>query len=436
MFKSPRRTFFILLTVVLVALFLGLFLRGMIIQDFRRLLEDERLDLVRLVSSDIEGSYAKYKQWNGEDAADAAVRALLLGIQLKVVDANNDVVMDTEKALALLPLGRKASIVDAAGFSSDDKSADYHSYPLFLGGERIGSLEVKFLRTGKEDLFIRRSGIFVLVWSFLLAGPVLVLGILLSRKPAGLIGTPVRAAADSTEVLNAGMPVSEKAETAPSPETPDQEPEKEIPFQGGPELSIPADEEEREAMPDDDLDAGDEDMQPIPGDADRITTIVKGLDELAKAQALRSSMRKQPIELAEYLHDIVEKARGSVQGKDVTFNLECESNLSLSADPVCLTGIMANLLDNAAKAVKKEGTVTVSAAAEGEHVIFAVRDTGTGIRRKDLPHIFEQYYRASGGGIGLGLTIVKELVDACGGKIEVQTERGKGSIFTVRIPLS
>jgi signal transduction histidine kinase len=108
----------------------------------------------------------------------------------------------------------------------------------------------------------------------------------------------------------------------------------------------------------------------------------------------------------------------------------------MSADPECLSGIMTNLLDNAVKAVKHDGTVTVSASEKGDQIAFAVKDTGCGIQRKALPHIFERFYRGSGDGIGLGLTIVKELVDACEGTIAVQSTRGKGSVFTVCIPRS
>ena len=436
MFKSPG-ALLALLFVVLMTLITGLFLRGMIIKDFQRYLEGEHVDLARLVASDIEGTYEKHKRWNREDTAGDAVRALMLGMQVRVKDAGNEVVMDTGKALALLPPERKARILAAVEFSGEDKSADYHSYPLFMGGERGGGLDVKFPRTGKEDLFIKRSGAFVLAWSFFMAGPALALGILILRKSAGPIRKPVQAAADSIADLNEDMPVPGKDETAHLPETGGPKPGERSVSQGRSAFSTAAvKEEEPEAMPDDPPDAGDEDMQPIPGDADRIKKIVEGLDALAKAQAPGRALQKQPLELAQYLNGIIEKARGSVRDKDVTFNLECESGLRLKTDPVCLAGIMTNLLDNAAKAVKKEGTVFVSAVAKGDRVVFAVRDTGTGIRRKDLPHIFERFYRASGSGIGLGLTIVQELVDACGGTIEVQTTWGKGSTVTVCIPFS
>ena len=168
----------------------------------------------------------------------------------------------------------------------------------------------------------------------------------------------------------------------------------------------------------------------------RITRIVKGLDDLAKAQALRISMQKQPVALAEHLSSIMEKTRAAVRDKDITFSMECGPDLMLSTDPGCLDGIMENLLDNAVKAVRKEGTVSVRVAAESEHVVFEVKDTGTGIRKKNVPHLYERFYRGSGNGIGLGLTIVQALVEACKGSIDVRTAWGKGSCFTVRIPMS
>jgi signal transduction histidine kinase len=195
-------------------------------------------------------------------------------------------------------------------------------------------------------------------------------------------------------------------------------------------------EEEPEPVPDDPLDADDEDMQPLAGDPDRISKIVKGLDGLAKAQALRSALQKQALELSPYLNNIIEMTRASCPDTQVTLKLECSNDLSMQADPECLTGIMTNLLDNAVKAVKHVGTVTVSASKKGDQIEFAIKDTGCGIRRKALPHIFERFYRGSGDGIGLGLTIVKELVDACEGTIAVQSTRGKGSVFSVCIPRS
>ncbi len=175
-------------------------------------------------------------------------------------------------------------------------------------------------------------------------------------------------------------------------------------------------------------------MQPLAGEEDRIKRIIAGLDELARAEALGRALSRQPIKLAHHLTEVMDKVRGSIHEKNIAFNLECEQALTLSADPDCLATIMTNLLENAAKSIKQNGTVTVNAVVEGDQVRLAVKDTGRGIKRKDMPHIFERFYRASGSGIGLGLTIAKALVDASGGTIEVQSTYGNGCLVTVSIP--
>lgn len=437
--RSPQRIVLVLLSVALLALVSGLFLRGMINKDFRQYVEDERLALVRPVLVDIEASYDTGRGWDREQAAQDAVRALMLGLDVKVMNAQGELVMDTEQSIAKLSPERKARISAALGFSKDDKSTDHQSHPLMNQGKRIGVLEVTFLRTGTEEIITKRFGIITLVWSFILSGLALALAALLLRQPAVRISTPeLPVELNSIPSLQSDMPGLEKNETASPPERQGLEPEKEIESPAAPEICTAAviDEELPEAIPDEPMELDDEDMQPLAGDPDRVTRIVKGLDALAKAQAFRSALRKQPIELAQFLNNSIEKTRASVSNKDVTFNLECRDGLKLSADPDCLTGIMAHLLDNAVKAVKQAGTVTVRAALEKEHVVLAIEDTGTGISRKALPHIYERFYRGSGSGIGLGLAIVKELVDACEGTIEVRSTWGKGTLFTAVIPIS
>jgi len=417
MFKSRWRTLLVLLAVALIALISGLFIRGLMLNDFQRHIEGDRLALVRMVSVDLENTYGKSRTWSREQTAEDVLRAFMLGLQMKVVDGRGEMVMNTEGAIALLPPARKARVLADTGFRKDDTDGDYHSYPLMLGEERVGGLDVKFLKAEGSDNAWTRSSLVVLAWSFLASGSALALGFLIARKPATFVGKPRQvAAAGQRAELNADMPVSVRDAAADVPGTPDAV-----------------------VIADDALDADeedDEDMQPLAGDPDRITRIVEGLNNLAKARTLGRVLQKQSVELAPFLSTLIEKTRESVFDKEVIFNLECRSGLFLSADPDCLTGILTNLMDNAAKAVKNSGTVTVSAEAKGDHFLFTVKDTGTGIRRKDVPHLFEQYYRASGSGIGLGLTIVKELVDACGGSIDIQTTRGKGSVFIVSVPNS
>ena len=103
----------------------------------------------------------------------------------------------------------------------------------------------------------------------------------------------------------------------------------------------------------------------------------------------------------------------------------------MNADPDRLSQIVINLLSNAIKAIDKGGNIGISAGQKGTEVFIEVRDTGCGIKKEDLPFIFERFYRTADGGLGLGLAIVKELIDAHGGRIEAASEYGKGSLFSV-----
>ena len=109
------------------------------------------------------------------------------------------------------------------------------------------------------------------------------------------------------------------------------------------------------------------------------------------------------------------------------------------ADHDSLRHVFANLLSNALRFTSPGGTVTVSASEDQEHIRFSVADTGTGIASEHIEHIFEQFYRVPGqeekSGIGLGLSIVKEIIEAHGGKVGAESVSGKGSVFWFTIPV-
>jgi two-component system phosphate regulon sensor histidine kinase PhoR len=108
---------------------------------------------------------------------------------------------------------------------------------------------------------------------------------------------------------------------------------------------------------------------------------------------------------------------------------------------VHFSNIIFNLLDNAVKYSKEKPKITVETSNNAHNLILKVRDNGIGMNKETLSHIFEKFYRAHTGnlhnvkGFGLGLSYVKAVVDAHGGKIKVDSTVGKGSVFTLEFPL-
>jgi signal transduction histidine kinase len=192
--------------------------------------------------------------------------------------------------------------------------------------------------------------------------------------------------------------------------------------------------EELEEILEDEALVDKEHMHLLYEETDRLRKIIEGMEQLSQAQAIARSLKPEPLQIEPLLADIIERTRQAVTGRDVMYALACEPGLVMQADRECISRIIGNIMDNAARFIKGSGTVTLTAGRVDRDVVFTVKDTGTGIRRAHLSHLYERFFRGAGSGIGIGLSIVKELVDASGGKIEVQTEVGKGTTVIVKVP--
>ena len=177
-------------------------------------------------------------------------------------------------------------------------------------------------------------------------------------------------------------------------------------------------------------------LQSLYDETGRLKHVVDAIEELNQAEASRLSLQRRRLDLKPLLENIVERFRGRFQEKGITLELTCSDGQEVYADPERMSQIILNLLSNALKATGAGGHVTITVASVQGNLRITVEDTGCGIGEEDLPFIFERFYRRPGGGLGIGLTIVKELVEAQGGKIEAKSAPGKGSSFAVLFPLS
>lgn len=127
-----------------------------------------------------------------------------------------------------------------------------------------------------------------------------------------------------------------------------------------------------------------------------------------------------------------------LEEKHIIIAANCTGDLHVTADPDRMMQVLGNLLDNAVKYTPAGGRVDVEAFQRAGQVIIAIKDTGIGIRQEDLPKIWDRLYRTdesrSQRGLGLGLSIVKSLVELHGGYVEVSSEFGVGTTLTVYLP--
>ncbi|MGE5708419.1 MAG: ATP-binding protein [Bacteroidota bacterium] len=179
-------------------------------------------------------------------------------------------------------------------------------------------------------------------------------------------------------------------------------------------------------------------VQNILTGSDRMTKLLDELLDFARMEAGKFKLFRYPIEYGEAVHSAVEGMIPLAEKKKLSIHEEIEP-LRADADPDRVVQILNNLLSNAIKFTPEGGSVSVRVTREGDWAVTEVSDTGKGIPPESLPHMFEKFYRVPGTtekGAGLGLSISKSLIEAHGGRIEVESELGKGATFRFTLPLA
>ncbi len=172
-----------------------------------------------------------------------------------------------------------------------------------------------------------------------------------------------------------------------------------------------------------------------------LARLVDDLRELALADAGTLALNATSVNLRDVLQNAATNFSIAADAQNVRMEIAPLENVStVRADADRVAQVLQNLLANALRHTPEGGTITLGAVVEEKFARVFVRDTGEGISRQDLPHIFERFYRAdksrarSTGGTGLGLAIARAWVEAMGGKIGVESEVGKGSTFWFTLP--
>ena len=174
---------------------------------------------------------------------------------------------------------------------------------------------------------------------------------------------------------------------------------------------------------------------------DRLNILISDLLDIAKIETGKLKMNLAPVNMKQILEDVVRRFEGEASKKGIKIISENPENAKeVMADRERIDQVIDNLVSNAIKFTSDNGSVTLTTADKGDFIQFGVRDTGIGISKAEQQNIFEKFYQVESGttrisqGVGLGLAIVRSIVEMHGGQVWVESELGKGSEFKFILP--
>ncbi|MBE0430919.1 MAG: HAMP domain-containing protein [Dehalococcoidia bacterium] len=191
----------------------------------------------------------------------------------------------------------------------------------------------------------------------------------------------------------------------------------------------------------DDKEAAGDFLNRIDDEVERLTQTVAELTELTRIETGKAELILEPLDLNLLLEEVLGQLGPQVDRRQLSVNKKLADDLPpVQADRARIRQVIVNVVHNAIKFTDPGGKITVATRVHDGTVAVDVSDTGVGISKDDLPHVFERFYkgeraRSGGTGTGMGLAIARHVVEAQGGRIWVRSEEGKGSTFSFSLPL-
>ena len=444
-----NKLFFAFLSVVLTALVSNLLYEYFITRDFEDYVSGTKEDKLYWVLASVEGSYAEGK-WDNQSLHDAIHWAIMLGFDVKVQDAAGKELINSTMIAGMLSPAMKRRMKNLGDIGSTVSYFD--SYPLYSEGQEIGTLLARQIEkpigiSRKEAMFKKRGKSF-LVMSFAIAGGgavmLSVFFTLFLSRPLKKMKEAVEAMADRDFTVR--MPVASHDEIGGLAESfnfmaealeREEALRKHLTSNIAHELRTPLSimKANVEAMLDGIIDDRERGIENIRAEVEKLILLVQGIEDITKAEA-SFFIKKDYVELdlGNFLETFCRKIAPLAQAKNLQLHITGRGDLSARTDADKLERVLQNILSNAIRNTSA-GSVSIDYGDEGEMFYISVKDTGTGMAKEELDHIFSRFYRGPGSeGLGLGLAIVKEQLAVMGGHIDVESSPGKGSMFTLRLP--
>jgi signal transduction histidine kinase len=173
-------------------------------------------------------------------------------------------------------------------------------------------------------------------------------------------------------------------------------------------------------------------------ESDRVVAMLNTLMDISEAETGTMALRREATDLTDLVRQTVDLYEDLADERGVRIAPRANDEVTVSVDRNRMRQVLANLLDNALKYTPRGGQVEIAASRQGSDALLTVVDTGVGIPADELPHIWNRLYRGdksrSTRGLGLGLSLVKAIVEAHGGRVDVHSTPGEGTSFELRLP--
>ncbi|MDD3174150.1 MAG: ATP-binding protein [Herbinix sp.] len=445
----------VLLTVGIISIFSNYFIN----KQFTDYLSKQQELKTQVITSSISNMYSTFTDtWNMDYIHAVGMNSLYEGYIIKVYDKDNQIIWDAQSHNMTLCNQIMDDISNRMQIQYPQMNGEFTAvnYPLTLEGETIGSVSISyfgpfFLNENDFEFLHSLNTILVSVGLVSLIVSAIVGQILAKRISQPILKTvevtkqiadgnyEVRLEED-TNTIELNMLVDSINHLAVSLETLEQL-RKQLTEDVAHELRTPISilGSYLEAMTDGVWEPTEERLGSCYDEVMRMGKLVGDLEKLAKIESQNLKLDRQWIDLYEIVDKIVHNFQGEIANKQLQVSID-GPHTSLMADQNRLSQVVVNLISNAVKYSKEGSSISVILFETEDTAGFHVQDHGIGISEEELPYIFERFYRAdksrnrATGGSGIGLTIVKAIVEAHGGRVSVESNRDEGSKFTVILP--
>ncbi len=449
------KIFLAFIIVILAALLSNFIFEWLIMKDFDNYEKGVKEDQFYWILSSVEGSYSGGR-WNTKELSESIHWSMMMGLNIKVLDSSGQEIISSMDAMSSLSGTMKKRMESL--FHIHMAGGKFDEYPLYAKGRRIGTLLSRPFQKEKikekEAAFKERTKNFLYVSFMIAGGGSLLLALLFSQYLSGPLSRlkkaaekiaqgdfHVRIAAQSSDEVGK---LSESFNAMADSLQKEEKLRKHLMSNIAHELRTPLTimKAHMEAMADGVIADKEKGLQNIAGEIERLIKLVKGIEDITVAEAsFFARSETTETSLREFLTGIADDMLPAFKDKGLEVEISGKSDLVVAVDIGKLEKIVRNIMSNALK-YTDHGGVSIDYGVDheqgGSAFYIDFKDSGKGIPGSEITRIFDRFHRAdrSGNdGLGLGLAIVKELVSVMGGKINVESEAGRGSAFRISLPI-